>query len=190
MWTNSAFNVDFGGDEGEAYSTGAVPLPAGTGSARGSGYQNTTGYFISADTELRESCWQWIKFLTEQPSVGNGLPSRQAVAESAEFNQQIGPELAGAYLASMEGATEPPFSQQISDENNWLNYPVFWLYGAYDQILNGGLNVEEALGDAQQLVEEYQACVIAAGAFDDEDVQKACMLQIDDTLPAFLFGPE
>lgn len=190
MWTNSAYNVILGQDEEGESNTGAVPLPAGTGDALGSGYQNVTGYFISAGTEARESCWQWIKYLTEQPNVGMGLPSRQNVAESIAYRQQVGDELADAYLVSMENATQPPFSQQISDENSWLNYPIFWLYGAYDQILNEGLQVEEALIDAQQLVDEYQACVIAAEAYNDEEAQKACMMETDDTLPAFLFGTE
>ncbi len=190
MWTNSAFNVVLGESEEIGYSTGAVPLPAGTGEARGSGYQSATGYFISAESQAREACWQWIKFLTEQPNVGKGLPSRVAVAESDLYRQQVGDELADSYLASMASATQPPFTQQISDENSWLSYPVFWLYGAYDQIVTGGLSVEEALENAQQLFDEYRACVIEAEGFSDEDAQKACMLEIDDSLPPFLFGPE
>ena len=190
MWTNSAFNVNFGAEEERGYSTGAVPLPTGIGEAGGSGFQSAMGYFISTDTEAREACWQWIKFLTEQPNVGKGLPSRVAVAESSAYRQQVGDELTDAYLASMESATQPPFAQQVSDENSWLSYPIFWLYGAYDQILNGEMGVEEALENAQQLADEYQACVIVADAFNDDDAQKACMMEADDTLPAFLFGAE
>jgi ABC-type glycerol-3-phosphate transport system substrate-binding protein len=188
MWSNSAFNVDLGGGDEAEFDTGAAPLPAGTGEARGSGYQSATGYFISADTEVRDACWQWIKFLTEQPSMGMGLPARQALAESDAFSEQVGPELAEAYLASMASATDAPYSQQIADENSWLNFPVIWLYGAYSQIVKDGLSVEEALENAQQLADEYRACIIEADAFDDEDAQQACMLAIDETLPAFLFG--
>ncbi len=53
--------------------------------------------------------------------------------------------------------------------------------------MTGQLGVEEALGEAQQLADEYRACVIAAEAFDDTEAQEACMLEIDETLPAFLF---
>jgi ABC-type glycerol-3-phosphate transport system substrate-binding protein len=188
MWSNSAFNVDLGGGDDAEYDTGAVPLPVGTGEALGSGYQSATGYFISADTQVREACWQWIKFLTEQPSMGSGLPARQELAESDAFREQVGPELAEAYLASMANATEAPYSQQIADENSWLNYPVVWLYSAYSQIVKDGLSVEEALENAQQSADEYRACIIEADAFDDEEAQQACMLEIDETLPPFLFG--
>ncbi|MGD2078894.1 MAG: extracellular solute-binding protein, partial [Chloroflexota bacterium] len=176
MWSNSAFNVDLGGGEETEIDTGAVPLPAGTGEVQGSGYQSATGYFISADTEVREACWEWIKFLTEKPGTGSGLPARQAVAESEAFGEQVGPELAEAYLASMANATEAPYSQQIADENSWLNYPVIWLYGAYSQIVKDGVSVEEALENAQQMADEYRSCVIEADAFDDQDAQQACML--------------
>jgi multiple sugar transport system substrate-binding protein len=188
MWSNSAFNVDLGGGDDAEFNTGAVPLPAGIGDAQGSGYQSATGYFISADTQVRDACWQWIKFLTEQPNMGTGLPARQELAQSDAFREQVGPELAEAYLASMANATESPYSQQIADENSWLNYPVVWLYGAYSEIVKDGLSVEEALENAQQLADDYRACVIAADAFDDEEAQQACMLEIDETLPAFLFG--
>ncbi len=188
MWSNSAFNVDLGGSDEAEIDTGAVPLPAGTGETRGSGYQSATGYFISADTQVREACWEWIKFLTEQPNMGTGMPARQALAQSDAFRDQVGPELAQAYLASMANATEAPYSQQIADENSWLNYPVVWLYSAYSQIVKDGLSVEEALENAQQLADEYRACVIEADAFGDEKAQQACMLEVDDTLPAFLFG--
>jgi hypothetical protein len=115
------------------------------------------------------------------------LPGRVSVAESELFRQQAGAEVTDAYLASVASANQPPFAQQIADENSWLSYPIFWLYGAYDQIVTGQLGVEEALSEAQQLADEYRACVIAADAFDDVPAQEACMLEIDETLPAFLF---
>ncbi|MGW8318050.1 MAG: extracellular solute-binding protein [Candidatus Promineifilaceae bacterium] len=190
MWVNAAFNVDLGGTEARTYQTGAVPLPVGSGEARGSGYQSAVGYFISTGTEQREACWRWIKFLTEQPTAGRGLPSRIAVAESEAFRQYAGPVLADAYLASMANATEPPFAQQFSDQNSWLGNAVLWLYGAYDKIINKELKVEEALADAQKLADEYRACVIAAEAFNDGDAQNKCMMETDETLPAFLFATQ
>lgn len=188
MWLNAAFNVDLSGDAPRGYETGAVPLPAGSGESQGAGFQSATGYFISAETEQREACWQWIKFLTENVGLGNGLPARRDVAESEAFRQHVGNELADAYLASIGSATEPPFAQQITGENGWLNYPVLWVYTAYDKIITGELGVEEALEDAQQLIDEYRACVIEADAFTDDEGQKTCMLETDETLPPILFG--
>jgi hypothetical protein len=110
------------------------------------------------------------------------------VAESSDYRDQVGDDLADAYLASMEDTSQPPIAQLISDQYNWLNYPIFWLYGAYDQIITGDLGVDDALANAQQLAVEYRDCVIAAEAYNDDEVQKECMLQTDETLPAFIFG--
>jgi multiple sugar transport system substrate-binding protein len=188
MWVNSTFSVDFGSEEDNGERTGAVPLPVATGENQGSGFSSATGYFISAETESRQACWEWIKFLTEQSGLGNGLPARQEVAEADAYRQNVGPELADAYLASIRGATQAPWSQAITNESSWLNYPFIWLYGAYDKIIQGELEVEEALENAQQMGDDYRACVIAADAFDDDAAQKACMMEIDETLPAVIFG--
>lgn len=188
MWVNSTFDVDFGSEEGNGQRTGAVPLPAGLGENQGSGFSSATGYFISAGTEARQACWEWIKFMTEQPGLGSGLPARQEVAESDAYREKMGPELADGYLASIAGATQAPWSQEVSNDNGWLSYPFFWLYGAYDKIVHGEMEIEEALENVQQMADDYRACVIAADAFDDDAAQKACMLEIDETLPAIIFG--
>ena len=94
------------------------------------------------------------------------MPARREVAESEAYRQKIGPELADAYLASIASATQAPWSQAVTNENSWLNYPFIWLYGAYDKIIQDGQTVEEALESAQQLADDYRACVIAAEAFD------------------------
>jgi multiple sugar transport system substrate-binding protein len=188
MWTNSAIGVPLGAEEERDYATGAVPLPAGPSGIQGSGFQSASGYFVSADTEAREACWRWITYLSEQPNIGSGLPARTAVAESEAYRQHVGSELSQAYLTSVESANQPPFSLQISDENSWLGYPVLWLYEAYSDVISGEVGVEEALDNAQHLADEYRACVVAADAQSDEDGQKACMMEIDDSLPEYLFA--
>ena len=77
---------------------------------------------------------------------------------------------------------------QISDENSWLGYPVLWLYEAYSDVISGEATVEDALDNAQYLADEYRACVVAADAQSDDDGQKACMMEIDDSLPEYLFA--
>ena len=46
--------------------------------------------------------------------------------------------------------------------------------------------MEEALDAAQQLADDYRACVIAGDDYSDAAAQ-ACVRQVDPTLPAFLF---
>jgi ABC-type glycerol-3-phosphate transport system substrate-binding protein len=166
-------------------NTGVVPLPAGPNSERGSGFQSVDGYFISAQTQAREACWEWITFLTEQPTVASGLPARRSVAESAEYRQQAGAERADAYLASVSGGNQASFFQRLSDEGNWLWFASNWLSDAYDRIISGGMSVEESLDAAQEMVDAYRDCVIVNDAFQDPDAQRECAIETGGSVPGF-----
>ena len=155
-------------------NTGVVPLPTGSNSAQGSGFQSVDGYFISSQTEARQACWEWITFLTTQPSAASGLPARQDVAESDEYRQQVGEERADAYLASVSVGNRASFFQRMADEGNWLMFASIWLSNAYNSIVEGEMTVEEALADAQTKVDDYRTCVIANDAFDDMQALRSC----------------
>ena len=192
MWTDGGVGggfrgfVVFRGPGGTAnLNVGVVPLPAGPNSAKGSGFQSVDGYFISAQTQAREACWEWITFLTEQPTVASGLPARQSVAESAEYRQQAGAERADAYLSSVSGGSQASFFQRMSDEGSWLWFASNWLSDAYDSIINEDTTVEEALNAAQEMVDAYLDCVIANDAFQDPDAQRECVTEAGGAVPGF-----
>jgi ABC-type glycerol-3-phosphate transport system substrate-binding protein len=167
------------GNSGQAdLNTGVVPLPAGSSSAQGSGFQSVDGYFISARTQERQACWEWITFLTTQSSAASGLPARQDVAESDEYRQEVGDERAEAYLASVSVGSRASFFQRMSDEGNWLMFASIWLSDAYNNIVDGEMTVEEALADAQTKVDDYRTCVIANDAFDDMQALRSCAQEV------------
>jgi hypothetical protein len=85
------------------------------------------------------------------------------------------------------GDTEQPSAFQVFSDEEWLGGALFWLGQAFGQVLEGEATVEEALGAAQKLADDYRACVIAAGDFSSETWQ-ACVQEVDPTLPSFLFG--
>jgi ABC-type glycerol-3-phosphate transport system substrate-binding protein len=194
MWLSSGGG--FGGPGGFAglgrqgpmadLNTGVVPLPAGPNSAEGSGYQSVDGYFISAQRDARQACWSWITFLTEQPYVTSGLPARRAVAESAAYRQEVGDELADAYLASAGGGSQASFFQRVSDEGNWLGFASFWLSDAYDRVVNGEMTVEESLAAAQESVDAYRDCVIAKDAFQDPQAMMECLSESGANAPRIM----
>jgi hypothetical protein len=51
----------------------------------------------------------------------------------------------------------------------------------------GEAGVEEALAAAQALADDYRACVVMAGCFDEQAWQR-CVLETDPRVPAALFG--
>jgi multiple sugar transport system substrate-binding protein len=183
MWTNLGSNTVTG--DREDLDIGVAPLPAGTSGATASG--TATGYFISAQTEVRQACWLWINFLTQQPGLTEGLPARRSVAETEAFREQVGDERAAVYLASVAGAERASVFDTLTGEA-WLAGGIYWLGRAYDQVVNEQASVEAALDAAQKMAEDYRACVIVDDAISDEAAWQACMQEVDPSLPAFLFN--
>ena len=61
------------------------------------------GYYISSQAEAPEACWNWLSFVSQHiPS--RQAPVRRSLAESPDYEQQVGPEVAQVVRASMEGA--------------------------------------------------------------------------------------
>lgn len=197
MWTVAGFGgggpgiMIMGGPDEEEPDTshvGVAPLPAGP-DGTGGGYSSLNGYFISATTDARQACWEWIKFLTEQPSAATGLPGRRSVAESAAYRQLVGEERAAAYLATLAEGSRPGFFQRFTDDNSWLGISFIWLARAYDQVLTEGRPVEEALQDVQDIADAYRACIISNDAFTDPEAQQECLQEVDEDLPGFFAAP-
>ena len=179
MWSESGHfaggvNVVISGSgEERPHNIGVVPLPAAPDGSRRSGYQATSGYFISAATKLPPACWQWITYLTEQPGVGTGLPARRETAGSAVYQQIVGPERAAAYLFTIENATRPSFFQSLADYP-WLGAANIWLAAAYDQVIREGVSVDTALEQAQTMADLFQACLIANDGLYNRQQQQRC----------------
>jgi ABC-type glycerol-3-phosphate transport system substrate-binding protein len=185
MWTGSATTaVVFG--ERDPSNIGAAPPPVRADGTSPGSVMTTSGYFISAQTEHRQACWQWIAFLSGQPAAVQGLPARRTVAESNEYRQKVGADRADAYLATM-GESEEPSAFQIFSEEEWLGGAIYWYGQAFGQVIDGRASVEEALDAAQKLADDYRACVIASGDFGQE-AWLACVQETDPTLPGFIFA--
>jgi multiple sugar transport system substrate-binding protein len=184
MWTGSASAAMVFGER-EGLNIGYAPLPVRADGTSSSGILTTSGYFISADTENRQACWQWITFLSGQPAAVQGLPARQSVAGSDEFRQAVGADKADAYLASI-GDSGQPSSFQLFAEEAWLGGAIYWYGQAFGQVIEGKATAQEALDAAQAMADDYRACVIAGGDYS-QAAWEACVQEIDPTLPSFLF---
>lgn len=199
MWTNSSSSslilLPSSEDETADPNIGTVPLPVGLNGERLGGYQSTSGFFISAHTEVRQACWEWIKFLSDNSSeilvdwFLPVLPARISAAESANYTRLVGQERAAAYQASIMSATQPSYFERFSSESTWLSRSYVWLAKAYDQILHENSPAEEALAVAQATAESYRACIIDSVAFTDEEAQEACLHEADPSLPDNFVGP-
>jgi hypothetical protein len=130
-----------------------------------------------------------IKFLSDQPIVGefgNTIPAKVSLAESDTYAQAVGADLAATNRATVSGITGVSTSLRLSTSASWLGTGFFWWQSyAYDQILQEGVPVEEALTAVQAKANAYRECVIANDAFEDQNGQRRCLGQVDDTVPEF-----
>ncbi len=170
MWSGS---FDRYGD----LNIGVLPFPAGSDAAPAP-ILNTNGFFISAKATAPQACWEWIKFLTTQTSIVQGLPARRSIATSEAYRQRVGAERADVYIASIESSQTPSVFLRLIGQN-WLSPYVFWLEEAYQQIVEHGLPAEAALTQAQEKADAYRACVVANQVLDDPQGYRTCVEQAD-----------
>jgi ABC-type glycerol-3-phosphate transport system substrate-binding protein len=119
---------------------GVVPLPRDQQSAT---LTVVEGYFISSQSEHPEACWQWIAFLSEHTPTRQA-PARQSLAESDEYEQQVGSEVAAVVRTSMEDAL------MLSPELVRFEHALGLFSQAFGTVLEGRSTPEEAMTWAQQ----------------------------------------
>ena len=119
---------------------GAVPLPRDQ--------QSTTltlveGYFISAQSQHPDACWQWISFLSKQlPS--RQTPARRSLAESADYSQRVGSDVAAVAQSSMENAL------LLSPKLVEFEEALALFTQAFESVMRDVSTPEEAMNWAQQ----------------------------------------
>ncbi|MBN1402347.1 MAG: extracellular solute-binding protein, partial [Anaerolineae bacterium] len=185
MWTSSATTAAVMGPRANL-NIGVAPVPARADGTSRASILTTSGYFISAHTQERLACWKWITFLSGEAEAVQGFPARRSLAESDAYRERVGEERAAAYLSSVADAAEPS-SLDILNEEEWLGGALFWVFQAYGKVLEGEMSAEEALAEAQELAEEYQACLAVGGDYDGE-AWRACLKQADPGLPDFILA--
>jgi multiple sugar transport system substrate-binding protein len=145
----SAMYLGFFSDRGgESWGQGArwrmlwgmAPLPV---DEQASTLGAVQGYALSSDTEHPEACWAWLMFLNEYlpPYV---MPARRSLAESAAFEERVGPQVAAVARASIENALI------VSDMPARLEGDFEGFVEALEAILNGSTTAMEALTELQR----------------------------------------
>jgi multiple sugar transport system substrate-binding protein len=201
MWPGGgAAGITFGNRDPLDFEVERASPPLSSG-----GYHSIwpSAYYILADspTPQRQACWEWIKFLSTQPeavrpvssdtrlSSVRVLPAHIETAESEAFLSQIGPTMA-AILHHTMSAAPPADSRMTSDwffgSLAWMNPGFYWLRDAYKEAATGEVSVADALANLDTRFSQYRQCVIEQDAFEDYNLRRACLLEVDpDT--AWLF---
>jgi ABC-type glycerol-3-phosphate transport system substrate-binding protein len=146
MWTDFA-----GMGDSDAWpmgsEVGVAPLPLREVGAQGVTELLYNGLYIAADTDHQQECWEWIKFLSAQNTLVQGMPARRSALESDEFAAWVGADTAATYRALLDYANVPMFPSLAAAGK------LQWLYQALEDVLNGA-SPEAALAEAQRRAEE------------------------------------
>jgi ABC-type glycerol-3-phosphate transport system substrate-binding protein len=154
------------------------------------------GLYISAETEQRQACWEWITFLARH-DTGAGIPARISVANSEEFRQRAG-AAADVMLQSAAQANEQQMTQGLHTRQapGWHYMAPAWmsLRGWYSialtRVLEEDMTPEEALALTQAEFELYRQCVIDRGLFEPTDGGKRLVECADPASPYVILGEE
>ncbi len=168
-------------EEKDSSHIGVVPYPVGEGGK--GGFDSVNGYYIAAQTEVRQAAWEWLKYLTAQESLSQyGLPARISTAESDEYVQRVGSDQASVLIDSVKNSTLAANTNLFSEDNNWLSPALsIGLQEAYNAIIKGDATVEEALQAAQEKADTYRQCIIEDELVGSNDYQafESCMEKAD-----------
>jgi hypothetical protein len=104
-----------GGDtsrEPLTFPVGILPIPPGNAIYS---LGPTFAHIISNQSKHPQVCWDWIKFLSEQPTLMDGVPARKSVAASPAWEAQVGKENAQIYRLAFKNALQD-FAHIAQDE--------------------------------------------------------------------------
>lgn len=105
MWAD--FTFEYANFKRGRINIGVVPFPeAGDPAA----ILNAEGAFISAGTAHPEAAWQWINFLSRQPSLSSEyfIPARQSVESQSKFWRMLDKDAKEAYRYALAHAIVTP----------------------------------------------------------------------------------
>jgi multiple sugar transport system substrate-binding protein len=160
--------------------TGFAPMPQGPHGYSFSLLDNLVAYFISTETPHVQACWEWLKFLSTQPTASPYLPAHVDTARSAAFADHVGAELANVYLTAVASGSNEAFL--TGQWEAWLNPGLVWLTAAAEIAAKGEVTLVSTLADAEDKFSRYRACVTDRQAFENQAVWRECAVGIDPDL--------
>jgi ABC-type glycerol-3-phosphate transport system substrate-binding protein len=175
FWDTSLNGWFFNGSQ-PAFQTGEVVFPA---TLNPFGANSVTGFYISAQAQNPQACWDWIAYLSAQPAAEETWPARKSVAASADWQARVGPQKAGIFQAAENRA---PAASSAGPER--LALQQIWNAGMAQ--IYAGAAPQNALAEAQAQLDQYTTCLASAGYPNLEgsrlaDASQACLTSATHT---------
>ena len=179
IWTSSTHsqtNVPF--------KTGVLPLPVIEDNSNTAGWSLPGALYISESSEVKQACWDWIRFLSDQPNAFAEVPVRQSILFSPDYIATVGEELATVYRLGMTNVVH-------GGDVNIVTRPIdSWITAGLLQMVSGE-NPGVVLSDIQSKATGFVNClsahnltheVIYMVSLENEDLRiqiGQCALEVD-----------
>jgi ABC-type glycerol-3-phosphate transport system substrate-binding protein len=163
------------------FKIGVAPIPAMDDQSATMYWSSNLGHFISRKAEDPQLCWDWIKYLSEQPGAFKGIPARKSTAASPEWEALVGKENAAVYREALSRIPR-------MDENTYAFSPIAWPFYTWRQravaAMLKGEDYKALLPGLQKIAEDYLACMslVDREKLDDQEFNKEtnrCAKQAD-----------
>jgi ABC-type glycerol-3-phosphate transport system substrate-binding protein len=118
-----------------------------------------SAFFISRHTENPQVCWEWFKFLSQQPNNGfKGIPLKPSILGSENWAASVGEGRATVYRATLS-------KLQFSSEVSFFPHMPFsqWWTDAIVAILQDGQDMSAVLKETQYKAQVTLDCMQSAG---------------------------
>lgn len=162
------------------FEVGIAPLPVGGAGLRYGDFY-LRGFYISARTQYPQACWEWLKFLsTDATQLYGDLPARQSLLQAPAFTDQAPPEaldLARIYAEPLQRAAASGSAVNALQSGAVDSY---WFFKALNETLEQGVDLGQALAEAQATTTAFIECVAAGGS------SPACARQVDPNYAGYL----
>jgi len=186
FWSTSLEVGDWFAGQKPNFKIGIAPIPIVENSPRMFTW-GIEGHYISRKAKEPRLCWNWIKFLSEQPNVFNGIPARISVANSPEWATVVGAENAEVYRLAVANAIQETMQAQRKFKYSSVANPLFlWRQQAVTAML-AGEDYHALLPELQKKASDYQYCmqlVDTRGLTENQlntEIQR-CVSQADPSL--------
>jgi ABC-type glycerol-3-phosphate transport system substrate-binding protein len=178
------YNIPYG--ETPNFKVGVAPMPEMPSSSNYGNWANTIGLYISQKTPEPQVCWDFIKYLSEQPTSFPGVPIRRSIHESATWENLVGPEFAEVYRVTL--ARIKPQAEMLASVYDPISMPFYsWRAEAVRSVINGE-SPRSTLEAVQRKADDYLACVapLDLSGLNDEQIHQeilTCTKQADPEGP-------
>ncbi len=178
FWTShlSTAGLEYFSNQSPPFRVEMLPLPSDSNGEPLDITQLTVtkGHYISSQTEHTSTCWDWIKFLSQQPELFGGLPARESVLLSSALEAKIGVENLKIYQSLLSESKEGI----VSRANNPIETPLLsWRMDVLQRILDGE-DIQQVLDQTQSEVDAYMSCLSKSdlSALDPDEIYNSHVL--------------